>query len=307
MKKILYFMITINMILLSSLQASEYLWTDEQFRRIAGGLRDDPEALTMFVTGATGPAGSIKDQEIGRIARGLCNDREVLTMFITGATGAAGPIQSSLGYESTSMMGPMGVETVEEDLINYAKRPQRDLIKLTASDIMYDPNAHNSKNVVEIDLSDLHQFDGDDTPDIARYFMFKPLCNLKVLTLPAGNASRFIDYIFNDNDGNPKKNDYPQRKYFSLSRIIGHSSGVTAESLDTIFTHFSGYTDFVRDMHQSSGRYSCNAAFLSVENTGIRDLDRSWIQGRKADRIDYPIHYRVESDGVGSFIMSVSR
>tara|TARA_R110002050_G_scaffold298334_4_gene461500 strand:+ start:3881 stop:4705 length:825 start_codon:yes stop_codon:yes gene_type:complete len=190
----------------------------------------------------------------------------------------------------------------------------RDQISLTfgaSGEIISPTSAVKVSKVFNINLRD-YEFKREEDP-VINYFKDNSLCNLRVIDLSgATNTTRFITEVFADND--------TQRKYYSLLRIIVNGAdfdlSTLETSLNTIFTHFSGYPRFIRDMQQISGRYDVVAAFLSVELSpwsfkGVSPVPEGldiieWQRGKK-DKRAHEIHHRVEGTVRGSFIMTVAR
>ncbi len=231
------------------------------------------------------------DEYIGRMVRVLraSGDKGALQAFLDRLP----PSISSTGFSSAAS----GRTAEAEDVLRAALALRSDFVTLTAAQILGEHGpAVDRARISEIDLSGLELA---QVEPIVAYMIAGPLPNLKALLLPRLGfevLNNFIHHILDIN------------KYISLVRIDARESGITEGILRDIFVHFSAYDYFVRDMTQISERYSCVGAFLTVDNTGIREFNTpDWVRGRKSST-DKTIYYRVESSpSSGPFIMVARR
>lgn len=237
------------------------------------------------------------DPRIGCILRAIRNNPDALSAFID--------IAASSPPKSTKIAGYFQREDDQEieDPTGYALTPvpAAEQIRLTVSDIIANnEKALNFQKVFYVDLSDLDFRTGTDHQKVFDYLNQNTLSNLQTLNL---RNSRGISYVIEELFGSSN----PKNKYASLFRMNAYNSDITPKDFDIIYSHFSGYSYFVRDQRQVSDEYDVTAVFFSIGISGVESLGNisGWLYGKKTPS-KYDILYRSESEKAkGPFIMSI--
>lgn len=249
--------------------------------KIAIALKDKPEELSAFL--------NIVASMMPNSSNETSNDKpEDLSAFLSREASLMHPTFEEFARDLIRNFDPQAS-------FSYALKPLlvRDQEALSLQYILNNARiAHSYWNVFKIDLWGL-DFDLDDGTVVINFFRENVFPNLQVIDL---SSTKHMGTLVNSLFGP----DAPKNKLYSLIRIDAGKSDITLEDIDTVFDHFSGYSDLIRDMEKISGTLNVPAAFLSICVDGCAGITKGV---HKTTPNEIKTHYRTGNTGDARFML----